>query len=198
MEHKSRKLPKVVDHADVLKMLDCCNTKTRTGLRNYCMVVLMWREGLRVSEVANLMLDDVDLAKGSVYVQLGKGQVDRYVYLDSTSKEWLAKWIDKRPQSEYFVSCIKGKPGHQLDVRQIRQVVYNLSAKAGVYIRNGKDKIQVSPHKLRHTYATEMLEDGFNIEEVRVSMGHSNIATTSVYTHVRDAELAKKVAGRKV
>jgi integrase/recombinase XerD len=187
-------LPKVLSREDAEKILKSINLDNKTGYRNRAMLQVMYCAGLRVSEVANLAPADVDLKKGFIYVQLGKGKKDRYIPLDPKTVEMLGKWMKLRPeQSPWLFPTLKGT---RLDVRYIREMVYRLSDKAGVYLQNGRDRVRVHPHTFRHCFATECLEEKFSVKEVQELLGHSSIQTTSRYLSVRPAVLAEKMQGR--
>lgn len=188
------KLPKIIDQRSVTKMLKQINIGCPTGIRNYAIVVMMYRAGLRVSEVCNLRFPDVNFETGLIYVQQAKGKKDRYVPMDNDIIESTKVWLAIRPESELFFCTLKGG---QMSQRYIREVCYRLSTKAGVYIQDGTEKKPVSPHKLRHTMATELLKEGFNIREVQETLGHGNVQTTMIYTHVVQDELQEKIKRRK-
>jgi integrase/recombinase XerD len=188
------KLPKIIDQKSVKKMLLQINTGCPTGTRNYAIVIMMYRAGLRVQEVCNLGLSDVNFETGLIYVQQGKGKKDRYVPMDSDIINSCKLWLSIRPDSNYFFCTLKGG---QMDQRYIREVCYRISEKAGVFIQDGTEMKPVSPHKLRHTCATELLKEGFNIREVQEELGHSSVSTTMVYTHVVMDELQDKIMKRK-
>lgn len=189
------KLPKIIDRRSVTKMLNQINTNCPTGIRNYAIVMMMYRAGLRVSEVCKLAFSDMDFETGLIYVQQGKGKKDRYVPMDSDIVKTCQEWLTVRPESEYFFCTLEGGI---LDQRYLREVCYRISKKAGVYIQDGVEKKPVSPHKLRHTYATELVREGdCNIRDVQELLGHSSVATTQVYTHVVLEDLQEKIMKRK-
>lgn len=188
------KLPKIIDQKSVKKILAQVNTNCPTGCRNYAIIIMMYRAGLRVSEVCNLRLADVNFDTGLIYVQNGKGGKDRYVPMDNDIITSLQAWLKIRPESEYLFCTLQGG---QLDTRYVREVCYRLSKKAGVFIQDGDKKKPVSPHKLRHTYATELVRDKFNIREIQELLGHSSPVTTQVYTHIVMDELQEKIQKRK-
>lgn len=191
----SLKLPKTISETDAVKMLSAINTKCPTGCRNYAILMMMYREGLRVSEVANLTVPDINFEENTIYVQQGKGKKDRIIPLDAEAKTACLEWLKIRPDSEYFFCTLKGGI---LDTRYIRDVCYRMSEKAGVFIQDGKEKKLVSPHKLRHSFASDLLKTGdFNIREIQDLLGHSNIQTTMIYTHVAISDLQAKFANRK-
>lgn len=189
------KLPKIIDQKSVKKMLSQINTSCPTGIRNYAIVIMMYRAGLRVQEVCNLGLSDCNFETGLIYVQQAKGKKDRYVPLDDDIEKSLQAWLIVRPES-HFVFCTL--EGGRLMQRYIREVCYRISEKAGVFIQDGAVKKPVSPHKLRHTFLTEVLREGTaNIREVQELAGHSSLNTTMVYTHVVMDELQGKIKKRK-
>lgn len=187
------KLPKVLSREDVEKMLKVPNVKCPTGLRNRVALQVMYRAGLRVSEVVNLSIDDLDLKKGYIYVQQGKNSKDRYVPIDEETVAWLKRWLEIKPESEYLFCTLNGG---KLSDRYLREVCYRISEKAGIYVNDNHKKKKVNPHVLRHTYATELLEEGFNIREVQQVLGHENLNTTMIYTAVRPESLAMKIKRR--
>lgn len=188
------KLPKIISQQNVKKMLDQININCPTGIRNYAMIIFMYRSGLRVSEVCNLGLSDVNFETRLIYIQQGKGQKDRYMPMDNDIIGCAKKWVNTRPDGEYFFSTLKGG---KLDKRYVREMCYRISKKAGVYILDGKKKKPVNPHMLRHSFATELLREGFTLRQVQEALGHSNVSTTMVYTHVIMDELQDKIQKRK-
>lgn len=195
---KPKKLPKILSRGDVSRLLNCVNTKTITGLRNRVCLEFLHKAGLRVSELCDLAVSDVDLENDLIYVQQGKGRKDRIIPLDPVLKIWCERWLKVRPESEYFVCAVsKNCQGKPLNQRQVRQLCYNLSEKMKVYINDNHRTKKIHPHLLRHSFATECLEEGFTVAEVQQLLGHSNIATTNVYTHARPIVLKNKIIGRK-
>lgn len=189
------KLPKIVDKKGVMGMLSHINTKCPTGIRNYAIMIMMYRAGLRVQEVCDLGLSDANFETGLLYVQQGKGKKDRYLPMDDDIIKALKAWLMISPESKYLFCTLQGG---QLDQRYIREVCYRISEKAGVFINDGQTQKRVSPHKLRHTLATELLREGTcNIRDLQELLGHGDIKTTMVYTHVVMDELQEKIKKRK-
>ena len=187
-------LPKIIDQKSVKKLLSKINLSCPTGIRNYAIIMAMYRGGLRVSEVCNLTLSDIDFDSGILYIQQGKGSKDRYTVIDNVAIDAFKNWLAIRPESQFFFCTLQGG---QLDQRYIREVCYRLSKKAGVYIQDGTQQKPVHPHAFRHTFATRALNDvGMNIREVQVMLGHSSLASTMIYTHVQPKELAEKYRQR--
>lgn len=191
----TKTLPKIISREEAARLLQAPDAKrTPTGLRNRVAMQLMYRCGLRVSEVCSLSPDDIRLSEGLVYVQGGKGDKDRVVPMDPDTAEWCSRWMTKRPASPWFVCTLQGG---QVNDRYLRAMMERESEKAGVLINEGGQRKAVHPHVLRHTYATELLEEGYTIVEVQQLLGHSSVAITQVYTHVRPNELAAKIRTRR-
>jgi site-specific recombinase XerD len=189
----SKKLPKILSKSEVERLLSVPNPRYPTGLRNRVMLQLFYRAGLRRQEVIDLTPADIDFENNLLYIQDSKGGKDRVVPFDEETKSWLQKWQERRPESDYFFCTL---PGKRLSPRYVLEMVYRCSEKSKVYVQNGRAKKKVHPHILRHTYATELLEEGFGIHEVQQLLGHSDITTTAIYAHVRPVQLAKKIRER--
>jgi site-specific recombinase XerD len=186
-------LPKVLSRTDVNKLIAAIDTKKMTGLRNKVALYLLYRAGLRNSEVCDLSPKDIDWENGLVYIQQSKGKKDRYVPLDEYVLKLCKEWDAIRPDCEYFVCTSLGT---KLSDRYLRTMCYDLSEKAGVYINDNHRRKPVHPHTFRHCFATELLEDGYSIKEVQELLGHASIETTMVYLSVRPEKLMKKMRGR--
>lgn len=185
-----RKVPKRLSRADVQALLDAPDLGSATGLRDRCMMELMYRAGLRVSEVVKLMPRDVE-PEGIVRVWQGKGGVDRTAYFDP-SRVWplVSQWSSRRdsfarPESPLF--C--GLRGQQLTTRFVQQSVSRYRREAGI-------TAHATPHTLRHSFASELLEEGFDLRQVQTLLGHANVATTEIYTHISDVRLQRQVGDR--
>lgn len=147
---------------------------------------LFYRAGLRCNEALNLKVRDVDMRRHEIRVWQGKGGRDRRVWVDATTIEYLALWVDRRPKSEWFFCTLVGD---RMSDSAVRHMMARRGKKAGIDIR-------VHPHLLRHTYATELLEDGYSIIEVQKLMGHANLSTTGIYLHVADESLRRRLVER--
>lgn len=194
----AKKLPKIISKEKVLSLLKGINRKCPTGCRNYAILIVLYRAGLRISEACNLTIPDMDFKTAQIYVQEGKGGKDRYVPMDADIIQACKAWVEMRElgniNSEYFF-CTLG--GGRVDPRYVREVCRRLSEKAGVYIQDGRKKKPVHPHAFRHSCFTEMLREGeLNIREIQQLAGHSDVSTTMVYTHVIQDELAGKIKSR--
>lgn len=186
---KKRELPKTLSRDEVTAILKAPNLNTPTGLRDRCMLELMYRAGLRVGEACDLTLRDVDVANGTIRVVDGKGG-DGTAYFDSESLQLLLeRWKivrRKLPKNDYLFCTLKGG---RVSERSTQMMIKRRARRAGV-------KARVHPHMLRHTFATELLNEGFNIREVQEAMRHKDIVTTQIYTHVLDEGLRSKIQQR--
>ncbi len=194
-----KRLPQTLTTDEVNALLATVNTACTTGLRNRTMLEVMAGAGLRVSEVVALRGVDVDLQRGTLTVRQGKGSKDRVVPVDRETLGWLQAWAEKRKslglngKECFFVGIREGatgrgtrERGEGLTTRYLQGLVGTLAAAAGIEKR-------VSPHTLRHTYATRLLDRGFNLREVQTLLGHASVQTTEVYTHVNEEDLRAKL-----
>ena len=197
VKHRTpKKLPKVLSREEVARIFKAIKTKNPTGLRNYVSFLLMYRCGLRVSEVTNLSVKDVNFETAQVYVQQGKGHKDRYIGMDEETMDWCKKWLAIRPDSAgtKFLSTLKGT---KLNPRYLNQSLWRLGEKAGVYIQNEQELGNMHNHIFRHCYATELLEEGYSFPEIQQLLGHATLGMVMIYAHLRPGELGKKIKERK-
>ena len=184
-----KRLPIVLEKDEVELLRKAPNTRCPTGLRNRAIIEIMSGAGLRVSEVVNLKPGDIRWRDGIIEVHEGKGSKDRNVPVRDETLAWLQAWREKRPKrARRFFCTLKGRP---LAPRYIQAMVKRMAHRAGL-----ERAEKVTPHTLRHSYATHMLNGGFNIREVQELLGHSSISTTQVYTHVRPGGLLEKIRGQ--
>jgi integrase/recombinase XerD len=182
-------LPIVLDKSEAEKLLSAPNTRCLTGLRSRAILEAMYHAGLRVSEVVNLRPGDMRWQEGIIEVHEGKGKRDRNVPVDSETLGWLQAWDAKRPgRSRRFFCTLQGKI---LTTRYIQRMVKCLARRAKL-----ERASKITPHTLRHSYATELLDGGFTIREVQHLLGHSSVSTTQIYTHVRPSDIAAKIQGK--
>ena len=191
-KHTPRKLPKVLSPKMVEKLFAEINIKCSSGLRNRAMLEIMLRAGLRISEMCSLVPGNIDFDEKMIHVINGKGGVDRNIPIGPCLIEWLQKWDAIRPQrSEYFFCAVNKRT--PILPRYVNQVLERLSERSGVYLQEGLEKMPVSNHKLRHTYACGLLREGFNLPEIQRLMGHKSINTTMVYLSVSMEDLKAKI-----
>lgn len=174
---QSKKLPTVLTKSEIKELFKA----TKFG-RNRLILQFLYSSGCRVSECCKLKIDDLDLREKIARIKAGKGDKDRVIIL---SNEWikeLKKYMKrKKIKSEYVFSKKNGKP---LSSDTIQRIVRNSTEKAGI-------TKHVSPHSLRHSFATHLLESGENIRKIQELLGHSNLNTTQIYTKVSLTELKK-------
>jgi len=186
----SRPLPNFLGIAEVDRLLEQPDVSTPSGMRDKAMLELLYASGLRVSELVGLPLAAVDPGTGVVRVR-GKGDKERAVPVGERAREALALWLEKaRPQllgarksRDLFVTPRGG--------RMTRQGFWKLLAR---YARGAGISTRVTPHTLRHSFATHLLERGADLRAVQSMLGHADIATTQIYTHVDRARLTQVIS----
>ena len=179
---KPRRLPEVLTQEEQEALLGQPNANNLMGLRNLCLLRLMLNTGLRASEVLHIRTRDIDWNSGKLMVRQGKGKKDRSSWIGEEDLELLQRWVIKKarlPESAWlFISRV----GKLVQTRYLREMVKRLATKAGI----AKD---VHPHTLRHTFATDLYRQTKNLRLTQKALGHSQITTTMIYTHIIDDEL---------
>ena len=165
------------------------DTNTITGLRDRAILELLFSSGLRVSELVGLDRDHVNLKRREFMVR-GKGQKDRPIFISEAAAEWVQRYLEKRDDNTkpLFMRTSGNKKVsldgnfYRLTARSVQRLVARYALLAGI-------TKHVSPHTLRHSFATDLLMNGADLRSVQAMLGHSNIATTQIYTHVTDPHL---------
>ena len=183
-----KRIPKVLTPEEQVALLRTFNRRWPTKCRNYAMVLTMLRTGLRVGEAVALKWEHVDFRTRRLIVREGKGAKDRVVYFDEEVREAITEWRGRSPDSLYVFSTLKGGP---LTTTYCRQFVKRAARKAGI-----AEWERVSPHTLRHSFAIELLRETGNLRLVQVALGHSNVSTTQIYTHVAAVDLERVMTRR--
>ena len=176
-----------LEPAEVAAILEAPSLRSLTGLRNRCIMGIMYEAGLRISEALALKPRDVSLEDKRVEVLRGKGHRARTVYYRSDDLGLLLeRWKARRPPGDYLFPVVKGanKGGH-LSPWAFRRTF------RGYVIRAGLDPGTVTPHVLRHTCATELLRRGVNLRVIQEALGHKNVSTTQIYTHVVNEDVRR-------
>jgi integrase/recombinase XerC len=183
---QDRKLPGCLSEADLAALVEAPSSYTPAGLRDRALLETIYSAGLRVSEVAGLNLEDVDLDAGVAVVR-GKGKRERLAMLGRTAVRALRKWLEVRQQwrqaqsgqtAAVFLNC----RGTRLSVRSVGRLVRKYHLRTGIRAR-------VTPHTLRHSFATHLLDRGADIRSVQELLGHRSLSTTQVYTHLTTRRL---------
>ena len=174
---------------ELQRIINQPNTNKEQGLRDRAIIELLFSSGLRVSELVNLNRDHINMRRREFMVR-GKGQKDRPVFISQEAAGWVQKYLDKRNDTAapLFIrysgaqEMLNNGNFMRLTARSIQRLVGRYARLAGVTKK-------VSPHTLRHSFATDLLMNGADLRSVQSLLGHSNIATTQIYTHVTDQHL---------
>jgi integrase/recombinase XerC len=186
---KGRRLPRYLSEAETESLLDLPLADAELAARDRAIIEALYATGMRVGELCGLRLRDVDLDSGVVRV-VGKGDRERVVLAGQPAVEALAKYVtEERPRlaarSGYEGDTVfLGKRGSPIDQRQVRRVIQREAAP--IAASDG-----VSPHTFRHTFATHMLAHGADLRSVQELLGHRNVATTQIYTHMTKSEIKR-------
>ena len=170
-----KRLPKFIYYNDLLDIIDE-STRDSDGVRDRLIIEMLYATGVRVSELVNIKYDDIDFNNRRIRV-CGKGNKERIVYYGEYAEEVLKEYIathNKNKENYLFTNS----KGDKITDRGIRYIMDRLSV-----------KVHVTPHVLRHTFATDMLNNGCDIKVVQELLGHSSLRTTEVYTHVTNERL---------
>jgi integrase/recombinase XerD len=181
---------KFLEPDEVEKLLNVPNTKSLIGLRNKCIMSVCVSCGLRISEVLALKPRDINIREKRVEVIRGKGGAPRTLYWRSQDlSDLLERWKTIRPESDFLFPTIRGEgKGGPVSVRSFEKTISHYGKKANL-------TVNVTPHQLRHTFATLQLRSGTNLRVLQAALGHKNLNTTAIYTHVGDRDLQKCLRG---
>jgi len=184
-----RKQVTFLTEGELERVFDQPDLNTLGGLRDRAILELLFSSGLRVSELVGLDRDHINLQRREFMVR-GKGQKDRPIFISEDAAAWIQAYLDKRQDTSrpLFVRYSGRKKVdmsgnfHRLTARSVQRLVARYALLAGI-------TKHVSPHTLRHSFATDLLMNGADLRSVQAMLGHSNIATTQIYTHVTDPHL---------
>ena len=181
-----RSLPQSLGEIDIEKLLDAPDLESNFGLRDRCMLELMYSSGLRVSELVGLQLNQINTNLGLVRL-IGKGNKERVIPVGEEALHWLAKYVkEARPELQSAKSIsdalFLSSRGSAITRQAFWQNIKKHLLKAGV-------KTVFSPHSLRHAFATHLLNHGADLRTVQMLLGHSSLSTTQIYTHIAQARL---------
>ncbi len=188
MPKVAKKLPSVLSVQEISKIITCANTQVPKDMRAKAMFEILYASGLRASELLSLQIDDVSFNDGFIRV-LGKGDKERIVPIGKPALSALRNYYNhgrrdfiKDKISSYFFVNVHGKKLSRMGLHKILKE----------YVKKAKINKLVTPHTFRHSFATHLLEGGANLRAVQEMLGHANIATTQIYTHI-DREYLKEV-----
>jgi integrase/recombinase XerD len=178
---KGAYLPRFLSQSEIELLLAAPDTSTEIGLRDRAILELMYACGLRVSEAISLKLKDIDLDAG-ILTCTGKGSKTRRVPVGSSAVEWVNAYLAKRQKRD--INLLFVTPERRPLTRQtIYSIIKEYAAKCGLE--------GVSPHTLRHSFATHLIQNNADIRSVQQMLGHADISTTQVYTHITSAQMKK-------
>ncbi len=187
---RTKSLPKSLNEIEVEKLINAVNcnraednlTQKTMKLRNKLILALLYSSGLRISELVTLIIKDIDLDERTMRIR-GKGEKDRIVLFDDNAKSLIEEYLDIRKSDEEYLFL--NKFDTPLTPRYVQMMIKNYAEIAGI-------KKKVTPHILRHSFATHLLKNGVDIRVIQQLLGHSNLSTTQIYTSV-DMETLKSV-----
>jgi site-specific recombinase XerD len=177
----------LISEEELARIMKSPSGNDNKSLRDRAMLELLFSTGLRVSELCGLNRDSIDLGRGEFSVR-GKGEKVRVVFLSDSARDALKKYLDKRddPAEAMFVNFRRGQDhladDARLTPRSVERIIKHYAVAAGI-------SKKVTPHVLRHCFATDLLSNGADLRSVQAMLGHANITTTQVYTHVTDKQL---------
>lgn len=191
---KAESVPmRYTDTQHIATLLESPDLTTTTGLRDRTIMELLFSTGLRVSELVNLNREQLNLDSGEFGV-VGKGRRPRVVFLSDRAKFWLRQWLTSREDkwSPLFIHFAGKKEKNlydegekmRLSVRTVQRIVDKYAKKCNL-------PIKLSPHGVRHSFATDLISNGANLRDVQEILGHKSIVTTQIYTHVTKPQLKK-------
>ena len=187
--NRRKKLPVVLELGEAEKLISIPKKRYPTGKRNIAIMKVMINMGFRVSEITDLRPGNINLTSQKLRIVNGKGGVDRDLIIPSALVDYLRAWRDIKPKNtEYFFTTLEGK---QLSKRYLCDMVKRYGKRAKI------NKV-ISPHTLRHTFATEYYRQTKDIETLRRILGHSDISTTQIYITLANIDVEKGMNGFKI
>lgn len=189
MPKKELHLPDVLSVEEINAMIAQIDLSTNEGHRNRAIIEMLYGSGLRVSELVELKLSNMYREEGYMLIQ-GKGSKQRLVPISPEAEKWFGFWMQDRAhwdiKPEYTDIAFLNRYGRQLTRAMVFTIIKDLTRKAGI-------QKTVSPHTLRHSFATHLLQNGADLRIIQQLLGHENITTTEIYTHVDIQDLRKAI-----
>lgn len=181
---------KFLTSEELARLFNAIKTDSIQGIRDRAILEVLFSTGLRVSELVSLNRDQVNLEKGEFGI-IGKGGKARVVFLSKKAKQWLVKYLEKRndPYRPLFIRYSGPKPKEGLTDEKLRLSVRSIERLIEKYRKMAMIPFRIGPHALRHSFATDLLSHGADLRSVQEMLGHKNISTTQIYTHVTNVRL---------
>jgi len=184
-------VPKVLNEEQLERLFSVQNLNKKSGMRDRAILEVLFSTGLRVSELVKLNIDDINLKSGEFTV-IGKGRKPRTVYLSESARKWIEQYLATR--SDGFKPLFLRYSGKKMDEQDfdgesLRLTVRSVQRLVKKYITRAGISVDATPHTLRHSFATGLLREGADLRSVQELLGHANVSTTQIYTHVTNKQL---------
>lgn len=173
-----KKLPNYLNYNEMEELLESIDISTTEGLEKRLLIEMFYSTGCRVSEMINVKISDIDFTNKTIRI-MGKGSKERIVYFGDYASKYLDNYLSKVKCDKYLFT---NKKGEKLTINEVEQIVKDIMKRISI-------KTHVTPHTLRHTFATHLLNNGADIKTVQELLGHANLSTTGIYTHVSSDRL---------
>lgn len=173
-----KKLPNYLNYNEMEELLESIDISTTEGLEKRLLIEMFYSTGCRVSEMINVKISDINFTNKTIRI-MGKGSKERIVYFGDYASKYLDNYLSKVKCDKYLFT---NKKGEKLTVNEVEQIVKDIMKHISI-------KTHVTPHTLRHTFATHLLNNGADIKTVQELLGHANLSTTGIYTHVSSDRL---------
>ena len=182
---KEKRIPKFINYNNMEEILNVPNIKTKEGQRERVILEVLYASGVRVSELVNIKLKDIDFSNKNILI-FGKGSKERLVSFGDYALEYINLYLKEGRnllldgvQSDYL---IVGKKSEKLTTRRVEQIVDDIIKRTSI-------KLNITPHMFRHTFATHLLDNGCDLLVVQELLGHASLSSTEIYTHVSNEHL---------
>ncbi len=182
---KEKKIPKFINYNNMEEILNVPNIKTKEGQRERVILEVLYASGVRVSELVNIKLKDIDFSNKNILI-LGKGSKERLVSFGDYALEYINLYLKEGRKllldgvkSDYL---IVGKKSEKLTTRRVEQIIDDIIKRTSI-------KLNITPHMFRHTFATHLLDNGCDLLVVQELLGHASLSSTEIYTHVSNEYL---------
>ena len=173
-----KKLPNYLNYTEIEELLASIDTSNSEGLERRLLVEMFYSTGCRVGEMVNVKISDIDFYNKTIKV-MGKGSKERIVYYGDYASKYLEDYLKNKDKKGYLFT---NKRGEKLTIEEVEYIVRDIMKHISI-------KTHVTPHTLRHTFATHLLNNGADIRTVQELLGHANLSTTGIYTHVSSDRL---------